>query len=158
LIAEGWDNVSYRLGETLLVRLPRRLMAAPLAWNEQRWLPLLAPGLPVAVPAPVRTGRAGCGYPWCWSIVPWIGGTPAFDAPLRHGAKVGAFLRPLHQPAPEDAPTNPYRGGPLADREKPFRDRVASLASRGLRPAGVETAWERGLAAPAATEAVWLHG
>ena len=35
----GWDNVMFRLGPDLLVRLPRRLMSASLVLHEQRWLP-----------------------------------------------------------------------------------------------------------------------
>jgi aminoglycoside phosphotransferase (APT) family kinase protein len=37
----GWDNVTYRLGPDLAVRLPRRLASAPLVESEQRWLPEL---------------------------------------------------------------------------------------------------------------------
>jgi aminoglycoside phosphotransferase (APT) family kinase protein len=38
----GWDNVMFRLGEHLAVRLPRRAIAAKLLETEQRWLPQLA--------------------------------------------------------------------------------------------------------------------
>ena len=58
----------YRLGPDLAVRLPRRLMSAPLIEREQRWLPELAPLLPLPVPrrsvsvalAPVIPGRGAC--------------------------------------------------------------------------------------------------
>lgn len=63
LAATGWDNATYRLGDDLAVRLPRIAAAAPLVANEQRWLPELAPRLPVPVPVPVRTGEPGQGYP-----------------------------------------------------------------------------------------------
>src|SRR4051794_7564958 len=75
--AQGWDNVMFRLGEDLALRLPRRAVAAGLIATEQRWLPRLAPSLPVAIPAPVRIGATGCGYPWPWSVTPWIAGRPA---------------------------------------------------------------------------------
>ena len=71
VMANGWDNMSCRLGDDLLVRLPRRAAAAELVRHEQRWLPLLAPQLPLPVPAPVREGRPGPGYSWPWSIVRW---------------------------------------------------------------------------------------
>ncbi len=35
----GWDNVLFRLGGELVVRLPRRAVAEPLMVAEQRWLP-----------------------------------------------------------------------------------------------------------------------
>src|ERR1700733_2391481 len=54
LMANGWDNVMFRLGGDLVVRLPRRALAAELVKNEQKWLPLLAPRLPLPIPVPVR--------------------------------------------------------------------------------------------------------
>src|SRR6185437_11335436 len=85
LLSEGWDNISFRLGDDLLVRLPRRAMAAPLIVYEQHWLPRLAPRLPLPVPAPVRTGAPGAGYPWPWSIAPYLPGAPVAAAPLGPG-------------------------------------------------------------------------
>src|SRR6188472_1139756 len=71
-VGAGWDNKLYRLGENLAVRLPRRAAAAGLIEHEQRWLSELAPQLPLPVPVPVRIGRPGCGYPWSWSVTPWL--------------------------------------------------------------------------------------
>ncbi|MDJ0789409.1 MAG: phosphotransferase, partial [Myxococcota bacterium] len=47
LLASGWDNLIFRLGEAHVVRLPRRALAAALVANEQRWLPELAERLPL---------------------------------------------------------------------------------------------------------------
>lgn len=77
LAASGWDNVIYRLGSSLALRLPRRSPAARLIENEQRWLPLLQPCLPLPVPAPVRRGVPQGWYPWCWSVIPWFDGQTA---------------------------------------------------------------------------------
>ncbi len=82
LLANGWDNVVFRLGDELAVRMPRRGAAATILRNEQRWLPVLAPGLPLPVPEPVRTGEPGSGYPWPWSIVP----LPAWHSRIGHAA------------------------------------------------------------------------
>src|SRR5271169_5040717 len=79
--AEGWDTSLWRLGEDLWVRLPRRAMAVAGLEAEQRWLPELAPVLPLRVPVPVRVGVPGRGFPWRWSIVPHLAGTPALDGP-----------------------------------------------------------------------------
>src|SRR5688572_17690992 len=68
---EGWDNQTFRLGNDLAVRLPRRAASAPLIEHEQRWLPSLALPLPLPVPSPVRIGRPGCGFPWRWSVTRW---------------------------------------------------------------------------------------
>src|SRR5438105_1873804 len=119
-MASGWDNVVFRLGNDLVVRLPRRLMAAELVEHEQQWLPLLAPDLPLPVPAPVRVGMPSALYPWRWSICRWLPGTIAAITPpddLEKAAEVmGRFVAAVRQPAPADAPGNQYRGGPLADR------------------------------------------
>src|SRR5262245_121928 len=43
LIEAGWDNMIYRLGPALAVRIPRRKVAADLVEKELRWLRQLAP-------------------------------------------------------------------------------------------------------------------
>jgi len=123
-VGEGWDNRLFRLGSDLVVRLPRRAASAELIDHELRWLPQLAPRLPLAVPAIQRAGRPGAGFPWNWSIASWVPGDPALHVPPRDlratAAALGAFLRALHQSAPQDAPRNPWRGVPLADRTPSF--------------------------------------
>src|ERR1051326_3698979 len=61
-IEAGWDNSTFRLGDRLAVRLPRRAAAATLITNEQRWLPDLAASLPLPVPVPYRIGNPAFGY------------------------------------------------------------------------------------------------
>ena len=85
VLANGWDNVVFRVGDGLLARLPRRELAAQLVSHEQRWLPDLAPRLPLPIPAPVRSGQPGLGYPWPWSIVPYLPGQVAADTPPEIG-------------------------------------------------------------------------
>ncbi|RMI90864.1 hypothetical protein BIU87_25175 [Streptomyces sp. ZS0098] len=50
----GTDNTMYRLGDDLLVRLPRKPDGGPSLRKEQQWLPRLAPLLPRRVPEPVH--------------------------------------------------------------------------------------------------------
>jgi aminoglycoside phosphotransferase (APT) family kinase protein len=73
VLANGWDNVVFRVGGDLLARLPRREMGARLVGHEQRWLPVLAPRLPLPIPAPARTGRPGLGPRWAEPPV-WVHG------------------------------------------------------------------------------------
>jgi Phosphotransferase enzyme family len=70
----GWDNAIYRLGADLAVRLPRRRIGADQTATEHRWLPVLGPQLPLAVPIPVGKGMPGEGYPWRWTVCTWLGG------------------------------------------------------------------------------------
>ena len=133
-IGDGWDNKLFRLGDELLVRVPRRAASAALVEHEQRWLPRLSPSLPLPIPVPVRVGRPGCGFPWSWSVVSWFAGESALVAPPQDSAAaavaLGQFLRALHQPAPRDAPHNPWRGVPLAARGK----HPAGTSAAGRQP------------------------
>jgi aminoglycoside phosphotransferase (APT) family kinase protein len=160
-LANGWDNELYRVGDGLVARLPRRALGAQIIKNEQRWLPGLAPRLPLPIPYPERTGAPGCGYPWSWSVVPYLPGVPAaassFD-PAAAAAAVGGFLGALHVPAPADAPANPFRGVPLAERASTFAANLALLTGQVDRDA-VLRAWVAALTAPGYDgPPVWLHG
>ncbi|GAA2012916.1 phosphotransferase [Microbacterium ulmi] len=168
LAAEGWDSAVWRLGDDLAVRLPRRRLGAPLIVHEQRWLPSIAARIGptgIRVPAPLFAGAPGSGYPWAWSVVPWIDGMPGLAVPraLRTGWAVplADALLALHLPAPADHPVNPVRGGPLAERADAVAERFSALRSRA-RAAGLAEAhrlWLAGLAAsPWAQPPLWIHG
>lgn len=162
VLANGWDNVVFRVGDDLLARLPRREMGARLAVHEQRWLPGLAPRLPLPIPAPVRAGRPGLGYPWPWSIVPYLPGevaalTPPAD-PAAAAVSLGGFLAALHTPAPPDAPDNPFRGVPLADRTDTVMQNLSLVADQ-VDARAVRRMWAAALAAPRWRQPpVWVHG
>lgn len=156
LVAHGWDNDVYRLGDELAVRLPRRELAAALVEKERRWLPLLAERLPVAVPVPVAAGRPGDGYPWHWSIIPWFQGRRAIDlhATQRDAVadQLAEVLLALHVPSPPEAPINPVRGIPMAERDGVARERLA-------REPALLHEWVRAVNAPVwSAPPVWVHG
>ncbi|MBT2502079.1 aminoglycoside phosphotransferase family protein [Curtobacterium sp. ISL-83] len=166
VVANGWDNVVVRLGDRLAVRLPRRAAAARLIEHEQRWLPEIAGRVApvVPVPAPVRTGRAALGYPWSWSVVPWLPGVPA-------GARGGGtracgdrvaqtladFLGLLHVPAPAEAPLNSVRAVPLRSRSEAVLARLATADVH--RAVELAALWRAAADLPAyAGPPVWVHG
>ena len=169
-VAEGWDSEVWRLGARHAVRLPRRALAAPLVLHEQQVLPQIADRLAatgVRVPAPVVSGTPAAGFPWSWSVVPWIEGERGMDVPRagRSGwaPTLAAVLGSLHVEAPADHPVNPVRGRPLVTRAGAFRDRIAALRdARTLdRTVGdaLEAVWQTGLsAAPWERAPVWIHG
>lgn len=157
----GWDNEMWRLGDDLAVRLPRRAQAGPLAAHEHRWLPVLVQRLAVPVPAPVRLGRPTPEYPYPWAVVPWLPGVPAWRTPVADraawAAELADTLVDLHAVADADAPANPFRGVPLAERDEAVRERLA--------PPGIDGAprlaalWSDALAAdPWDGPPLWLHG
>jgi aminoglycoside phosphotransferase (APT) family kinase protein len=162
LLANGWDNVLFHLGDELVVRLPRREAAAVLVEHEQRWLPDLAARLPLPIPTPVHSGRPGDGYPWRWSVVPWFEGASALEQPPRDlsatATTLGRFLRALHTPAPVDAPPNPFRGVPLIERSSRVDDALVALADT-IDAEGARGLWSRLVDTPPwSGEPVWLHG
>jgi aminoglycoside phosphotransferase (APT) family kinase protein len=159
--AAGWDNFIFRLGARMSVRLPRRLASVAMLEHEQRWLPTIAPHLPIPVPAPLRIGEPGKQYPWPWSIVPWLSGQPADVAPLKadQAKPLARFLRALHVAAPLDAPKNRSRGVPLQERAVAVEERMNRLAQKtSLVNPTVTKVWESALQAPPAELATWFHG
>ena len=160
-VGEGWDNKLFRLGDQLAVRLPRRAIAAQLIDQEQRWLPQIASRLPVPIPAPVRIGRPGLGFPWAWLVVPWFEGETAavgdsVDLALL-ASELGGFLRALHLPAPDGAPSNPWRSSLRARATITLQnlERVEPMVDGGA----VLGVWERALSTPTwAGPRLWLHG
>ena len=70
----GWDNRTFHLGTELSIRLPSHQRYATQVEKEHRWLPFLAPSLPLPIPEPVAMGKPSRDYPFHWSIYRWIEG------------------------------------------------------------------------------------
>ncbi|NNC11969.1 aminoglycoside phosphotransferase family protein [Planctomonas sp. JC2975] len=170
LVANGWDNVIFRLGDELAVRMPRRDVAAHLIAHEQRWLPFLAGALPVPVPVPVRVGAPSERFRWPWSVVRWVEGIDAADATASErtplAVPLARFVSALHTPAPHtpngmlhpDVPLNPVRGVPLASRDRAVRERLWEL-QRLWDITALGELWEESLSAPRWHGVpIWLHG
>jgi aminoglycoside phosphotransferase (APT) family kinase protein len=158
----GFDNAIWRLGDDLVVRLPRRHVAVQLIEREQRWLPEMAARLPLMIPAPLRVGTPSDLYPWPWTITRWIDGTPGNHIEpetLRNvTTPLGEFFRALHRDAPRDAPNNPFRDVPLQVHDISVHSRLDELGESVAREE-VLRVWEAALAAAAWTAAPqWIHG
>lgn len=124
-------------------------------------MPHIAAQLPLAVPVPSRCGAPALGYPWRWSILPWIDGIAADLSPPHpaEAKRLGQFLCALHTPAPPDAPVNPFRGVPLGQRAGAVAERLQRLkAKTDLILPAIEAHWATALAAPIDTPPTWIHG
>ncbi|MGW8883143.1 aminoglycoside phosphotransferase family protein [Streptomyces sp. NPDC055749] len=159
----GTDNAMYRLGDDMAVRLPRVPGAAGQVAKEQRWLPHLAPHLPLAVPVPLGLGRPDEGYEMPWSVFGWLEGENAHDTPLTdqpHAAvELGRFVTALRAVDATDGPPS-FRGGPVSTRDPEVRAAIRDLGADGTVEADVATAaWESALRLPQwEGEPAWLHG
>ena len=166
VLSAGTDNALYRLGEDMAVRLPRIHWATGQVEKEQRWLPRLAPHLPLAIPVPLAMGTPGAGYPWHWSVCRWLEGENAtierIADPRQAATDLAQFIAALQRINPAGGPPpgahNSFRGVPLAMRDSPTRAAIASLHGT-LDTDAVTAAWEAALQAPAwHGSPVWIHG
>ncbi len=158
----GTSNVMYRLGADLAVRLPRTPDAAHGVDKEQRWLPHLAPHLPLAVPEVLGAGVPGEGYPLPWTVCRWLDGHDALTVPLtdpRHAAvELARFVVALRRVDPAGGPPA-FRGGSVRERDDHVRDAIRDLsAERALAARAATVAWEDALGLPPwQGEPVWVH-
>lgn len=159
----GTDHTLYRIGEDLLARMPRIKWATDQADSDERWLPLLARHLPLAVPAPLAVGEPGEGFPWRWTVVRWLPGgnaTPDTVDLDQAADDLAAFVTALHGIDTTDRPerTGVGRGAPLATRDELTRAAIAELGDRVDGPR-VTAAWEEAVSAAAWDRpGVWIHG
>ncbi|HEU4909687.1 MAG TPA: aminoglycoside phosphotransferase family protein, partial [Propionibacteriaceae bacterium] len=161
----GWDNRTFRLGSNLLVRLPSAQSYAEQVAKEHRWLPVLAPQLPLPIPAPVAMGQPAEGYPWNWSIYRWVDGVPASTADIDNmrdfAETLAHFLVCLQRIDATEGPPpgahNFFRGGPLKTYDAETRDAIGVVQE--LIDADLATAvWQAGLATSWYAQPVWVHG
>ncbi|MGN9839891.1 aminoglycoside phosphotransferase family protein [Nonomuraea sp. H19] len=146
----GTVNAMFRLGETMAVRMSRVPWGADDVIAEARWLPRLAPHLPVAVPTPIAEGRPTGEYPWTWMVLDWLDGVnPIPGRPARPdalAADLAAFVRAFRTIDLPDGP-QAYRGGSLAALDAPTRAAIAQL--HGVIDTDAATAvWDAALQAP----------
>jgi aminoglycoside phosphotransferase (APT) family kinase protein len=162
----GTDNALYRLGDDMVVRLPRIAWAIGQVEKEYRWLPKLAPHLPLAIPVPLAKGEPAEGYPWHWSVNPWLAGENAtierVADPTQLARDLARFITALHGIDPSGGPPpgshNASRGVPLAMRDEPTRAAIASLHGMIDTHAAL-AAWESALGIPDwHGPPVWIHG
>ena len=161
----GWDNITFRLGSDLSVRLPSGDSYAPQVDKEHRWLPVLAPHLPLAIPQPLAKGEPGLGYPWHWSVCKWIEGEPATHegiADLNDFAiQLADFLSALYKVDPAGGPPagehSFFRAGPLASYDGETRDAISAFGDEIDDDAAINL-WQTALSEKWSAPPVWVHG
>jgi len=176
--SSGSTNALFRLGENLLVRLPRQPGGSAAIAKEAKWLPVLGPSLPVGVPEVVAVFEPDCDYPEHWSVVRWIDGehpevvTPKSPVDPRRAdlavdlAKVVNALGLAE--VPSEAASDPalqwYRGEPLATMDAVTRQNIGrcrALNDFGYDLDAAERLWDEAMRLPGAKDRPaprWYHG
>lgn len=178
LDSSGSTNALFRLGDDLLVRLPRQPGGSTDIAKETRWLPILRRSLPVQVPEVVGVFEPDCGYPERWSVVRWIDGehpevvTPATPAEPRReelAAQLAEVVYALRMAeVPSEAANDPdlrwYRGEPLASMDDDTRQNIARCRKLPDFPLDLDAAerlWDQAMKLPGTTDRPaprWYHG
>jgi aminoglycoside phosphotransferase (APT) family kinase protein len=178
LDSSGSTNALFRLGENLLVRLPRQPGGSAAIVKEAKWLPVLGPSLPVGVPEVVAVFEPDCDYPEHWSVVRWIDGehpevvTPKTPAdPRRAGLAVdlAEVVNALGlSEVPSEAVSDPalqwYRGEPLATMDAVTRQNIGRCRALGDFGYDLDIAgrlWDEAMRLPGVKDRPaprWYHG
>jgi aminoglycoside phosphotransferase (APT) family kinase protein len=137
----GWDNAAYLVNGRYVFRFPRRKAFAHSIANEIPILPLLAPHLPLPIPAPTFSGTPAGTYPYDFAGYPLIPGVTACrvdwteEERAENAAALGRFLKALHGIAVDAetrswAPGDDQRKADITWRGPQMKERL--LALRGL--------------------------
>lgn len=161
----GWDNRTFHLGQNMLMRLPSAREYAAQVENEQRWLPKLAPHLPLSIPEPIAMGLPDIKYPFKWSIYKWIEGEPAssvniidmntfaFDLAqfIEHLQKIDTFGGPV------SGNHNFHRGGALVVYDVQTKQAIDMLKNE-IDGTKAYKIWQAALNTTWLGKPVWVHG
>lgn len=173
----GSSNIQFRLGEDLLVRLPRLPGGGAVIKKEEHWTPIIGSHLPVAVPEFVGSGEPALGYSEQWSIVRWLDGEHPLvcystDPPTAKRSQLATelagmvlALRSIDVPqvAAADEQLCNYRGRALVEYDDQMRHNIEqcrSMDGLNLDLEAVLLVWENALELPGASEVEseqWYH-
>ena len=161
----GWDNRTFHLGEHMTVRLPSAEGYVAQVEKEHRWLPALAPHLPLPIPVPLAKGVPAEGYPFPWSVYRWIEGETAtvgrIGDPVEFATTLAEFLVALQRidptGGPPPGPHNFFRGGSLKVYDAEVRRALAALDGE-IDTRAAREVWNSALDAAWQGPPVWFHG
>ncbi|WP_203932345.1 phosphotransferase [Virgisporangium ochraceum] len=159
----GWGNQMWRLGDDLVVRMQRMDTGPGPQLKERRWLPVLAPRLPLPVPTPVRSGTPSERFPKIWTVMTWVDGTPLDLAPITRGDHaadtLAASLAALHVEAPADAPAASDFGAHPSECTGGFEHFLRSVDLGDVAADDVRAVWADAVATAGwRGPRVWVHG
>jgi aminoglycoside phosphotransferase (APT) family kinase protein len=161
----GWDNRTFHLGDRMTVRLPSAAQYAAQVAKEQRWLPVLARQLPLAIPVPLAMGHPDETYPWPWSVYTWREGETArvdrISDLTEFALTLAGFLSALDKVDATGGPPpgrhNFHRGGPLQVYDAEVRAALSMVGGR-IDAKKAKEVWQAALSTSWRLPPVWFHG
>lgn len=161
--SSGTDHALFKLGNTMVIRLPKTENAAQQIDKELVWLPQLASCIPYALPTPLAQGNPTQEFSFSWSIYQWLNGKTAFTVTTkainytRLAVDLAQFITSLRKVSIANAPLS-QRGGPLLSRDAETRRALPYFC--GIIDVQKATAlWEESLAAAQWRDNFqWVHG
>lgn len=155
--ASGTVNALFKLGDDMVVRLPRRIDHDVKA--EHATLLRLAGSLSVEIPTPLAVGAPGEGYAFSWCVDQWLEGEHPVvgDVSEPLARKIAELIATLRSLDTADAPPS-GRGSSLRRFDAPLRAALPQLdgiidTTRAL------ALWDEVLTTPTWTgDPVWVHG
>ncbi len=164
---QGHDNRTYRIGDDMLIRMPKTESYALKVPKEQEFLPKLATHLSIAIPEPIKMGVPSSDYPYAFSIYKWLEGRSVNHFQLDNKSQenivldLATFLKELQGitdvAGPVPGKHNWWRGDHVSVYDKGAKEQFANLADiididRALN------LWERACATRWQKRPVWIHG
>jgi len=153
--SSGTDNALYRLGDDMVVRLPRIHWAVGGIAKDAEWLDRLRPLVPVDIPELLERGDPAEGYEWDWGVYRWLPGQnpPAGTVSGSELARFVAALWEIDLPDPPEA----FRGDPLPGRDEQTRTSLQECDGM-VDLAAVTAVWEEAVEAQEwSRPRVWIH-
>lgn len=168
----GIDNRTFRLGESMSIRLPSAGEYTLQVEKEQKFLPFLAPHLSFPIPEPLAIGQPSKLYPYHWSINRWLPGESAESLLLKNenspnlnlhliASQLAQFLNELHKinpiTGPRPGPHNYYRGASPEVYDTETRAALFQLSNL-IDVRRATALWEKALSSKWTQNPVWIHG
>lgn len=159
----GTVNVLYRLGDDLVVRLPRTAEYSGGPQREASLLPRFADRLPLEIPVFHALGTPTDRYPSHWSVLGWIEGSDAdlkiLTDPLAAAEALGECVVAIRRTPTEGVdPGRNDRGLGLPAVDTDARRWIERLPV-DIDPSAVAGTWEACVSAPQwSGPPTWFHG
>lgn len=136
LPSAGTDNILYRLGSKLLIRLPAYDLITIQIQKEAHWLPQVSKKLSVKVPTCVLLVEPSELFPFYWSVWEWIDADTAELKDCLNNASLYddlfVLLKTLRSEEDKSIPLygqhNAFRGQPLKERDLKVRAALHKIA------------------------------